>query len=487
MNSQQSHQLQLQRDIIAEKKQELRELNSRMTEIGNALRRNGGSGYDPRRSLSYSSPQSGGLFNGTYLQDTLSRKKHKQPSVKQDVNANVIPSPSNDSTTNANNRPQFKNGLVNGYGPPKQKAFDQNPVSGNQVWRNDPQKSLNIQTNNQNKPSPLPSPSSSVSSLSSLSSVSAAATPDENSKLAFPFGKDAPPAPPPRTTPIGVLIDHNQQPTEEEIEKLRAQNIRINELQQELREKTNISLKSYNDSKLTQVNDDYKYKHYSDSKNSYSNEVLSTVKPAVKPKPPSVSPKPSVASKPNIATPVKDQEQTTITNESEMPDTSGHEANNQWPSPPNNHNSDNNVVSEPDEFELSFADIDELKEIQTDLWSNSGSTVSQSSYESDGDYIENAVVPVVISVSPDKMPPPILMKPDKPRKQKRNVVLDPFALLLDSALEGEMEIVKKTLMQVSYLSFSKKFCSLQFVFADIKYLGDFRIFVLVLLYSLSMD
>lgn len=432
MNSQQTHQLQLQRDIIAEKKQELRELNSRMTEIGNALRRNGGS-YDPRRSLNYSSPQ-GGLFNGTYLQDTLSRRKLKQPPLKQDINANVIPSQSNSTSS----RPQFKNGLVNGYTPPKQKAFDQSPVSGNQVWRNEPQKSLNIHTNNQNKPSPLPSPSSSVSSLSSLSSASA--TPDDTSKMAFPFGKDAPPAPPPRTTPIGVLIDHNQQPSEAELEKLRAQKIRINELQQELREKTNISLKSYNDSKLSEVNDDYKYKQYSDAKSSYSYEVLNTVKPAIKPKPPVISPKPTIPTKPTVEKTEEKPDEQSLENIPVIVNS----LDNDWPSPP----LDENIATEPDEFELSFADIDELKE-QTDLWSNSGSTASQSSYESDGDSIENAVVPVVISVSPDKMPPPILMKPDKPRKQKRNVILDPFALLLDSALEGEMEVVKKTLMQVS--------------------------------------
>ena len=67
---------------------------------------------------------------------------------------------------------------------------------------------------------------------------------------------------------------------------------------------------------------------------------------------------------------------------------------------------------------------DEINEIQTDIWSNSGSTASQSSYDSDSESIEQAVVPVVISVSPDKMPPPILMKPDKPRKQKRNVIIN---------------------------------------------------------------
>ena len=98
MNSQQSHQLQLQRDIIQEKKQELKTLNLRMAELGNALRRQHGSAFDPRRSMSYGK-QSPGLFNGTYLQDTLSRRKlnnNKQSPGQRDVNSNIVPSPSKD-------------------------------------------------------------------------------------------------------------------------------------------------------------------------------------------------------------------------------------------------------------------------------------------------------------------------------------------------------------------------------------------------------
>ena len=495
MNSQQSHLLQLQRDIIQEKKQELRQLNLKMAELGNALRRQHGNAFDPRRSLSYNK-QSPGLFNGTYLQDTLSRRKHMgkpppppPPSTGQrDINSNVITSsPSkdrNDAEQSETSQQQLRNGMVNGsYSPNNRKSnYENSPVSGNQIWRTDPKKSLNFDTtqqHQQNKTSLLHSPTSSVSSLSSLSSASA--TPDElapNKSSAFPFGvgKEAPPAPPVRTTPIGVLIDHNE-PSDEERANLRAQNQRIFELQQELRKNTNVSLQSYDDSALSSSKEDLRYQPYGDASSSCSKENLTTnlpkskpPPPAVKPKPPAISPKPSVPSKPKLEAPSNDNTQQQQqqqqppqqnVNELEKPkaqvtvkdDTIPHDSHDKdtkqeadWPiAPPNMVN-----ITEPDEFELSFADIDEINDMQTDMWSNSGSSAgSQSSYDSDNDSYVTAVVPVVISVSPDKMPPPILMKPDKPRKQKRNVILDPFALLLDSALEGEMEMVKRTLMQVN--------------------------------------
>lgn len=480
MNSQQSHQLQLQRDIIQEKKQELRQLNLKMAELGSALRRQHGNAFDPRRSLSYNK-QSPGLFNGTYLQDTLSRRKHMgkppppPPSGQRDINSNVITSspPSkdrNDVEQSETGQQQLRNGMVNGntYSPNNRKSnYDNSPVSGNQIWRTDPKKSLNFDTTQQqqNKSSLQHSPSSSVSSLSSLSSASA--TPDDlapNKSSAFPFGggKEAPPAPPVRTTPIGVLIDHNE-PSEEERANLRAQNQRIFELQQELRKNTNVSLQSYDDSALSSSKEDLRYQPYEDASSSCSKENLKSnlpknkpPPPAVKPKPPAVSPKPSLPSKPKLDNTQQNEndfekpeaqvivKDNTIPEGSRDKDTQEQQAD--WPiAPPNMVN-----ITEPDEFELSFADIDEINDMQTDMWSNSGSSAgSQSSYDSDNDSYVTAVVPVVISVSPDKMPPPILMKPDKPRKQKRNVILDPFALLLDSALEGEMEMVKRTLMQVN--------------------------------------
>ena len=74
MNSQQSHQLQLQRDIIQEKQQELRQLNNRMNELGNALRRRHGSnsslnlsGKVPNYTLI--NGQQPGLFARNYLQN----------------------------------------------------------------------------------------------------------------------------------------------------------------------------------------------------------------------------------------------------------------------------------------------------------------------------------------------------------------------------------------------------------------------------------
>jgi len=464
MNSQQSHQLQLQRDIIQEKKQELRQLNMRMAELGNALRRQNGNGFDPRRSLPHQK-QPPGLFNGTYLQDTLSRRKHSNnkpaaPATLRDVNSNIVPpqSPSKDQQEQQQQQQQLRNGMVSGYSPNSKPqantTFDNSPVSGNQVWRSDPKKSLNFDnTPSQNKPSPLHSPSSSVSSLSSLSSASA--TPDESSALpnksAFPFGKDPPPPPPTRTTPVVLRSDRNEPPSAEDVAKQRlvAKNQRIYELQQELRQNTNIPLQSYNDSALSSGEDDLKYKQYGDANNSCSKENLAKVKPAVKPKPPAISPKPSVASKPKINTQPKDEAV-----ERDEVDRVALVTNNMDNVAINNAGEQSKEelvnITEPDQFELSFADIDEINDMQSDVWSNSGSSnASQSSYDSDVEgYTQTVVVPVVISVSPDKMPPPILMKPDKPRRPKRNVVLDPFALLLDAALEGEMDTVKRTLTQV---------------------------------------
>ena len=468
MNSQQSHQLQLQRDIIQEKKQELRQLNMRMAELGNALRRQHGNGFDPRRSLPHQK-QSPGLFNGTYLQDTLSRRKHLSnkptaPSTQRDVNSNIVPPPPQ-SPPKDQQQQHLKNGMVSGYSPnskPQASAtFENSPVSENQVWRNDPKKSLNFDTSTQNKPSPLHSPSSSVSSLSSLSSASA--TPDESSsipnKSAFPFGKDPPPPPPTRTTPV---VLRTPEPTPEDLAKqrLEAKNRRICELQEELRKNTNIPLQSYNDSALSSGEDDLKYQQYGDANNSCSKENLSKVKPAVKPKPPVIAPKPSVASKPKTNTPSAQIDESTIEKDEvdRVPLNLDNKLNGDIAVETNKEELVN--VTEPDEFELSFADIDEINDMQTDVWSNSdASTASQSSYDSDVEgYTQTVVVPVVISVSPDKMPPPILMKPDKPRRPKRNVVLDPFALLLDAALEGEMETVKRTLTQVRFL-----ICRNQFV------------------------
>ena len=492
MNSQQSHQLQLQRDIIQEKKQELRQLNLKMAELGNALRRQHGSNaFDPRRSLSYNK-QSPALFSGTYLQDTLSRRKHMgkppppPPPGEWDINSNIITSsPSKDrDAENPETTQQLRNGMVNGGNSPNSRKsnYENSPVSGNQIWRTDPKKSLNFDTTaqqqQQNKTSLLHSLSSSVSSLSSLSSTSA--TPDDlapNKTSAFPFGREAPPAPPVRTTPIGVLIDHNE-PSDEEKANLRAQNQRIFELQQELRKNTNVSLQSYDDSVLSSSKEDLRYQPYGDASSSCSKENLSTNLPKNKQPPPAVKPKPpmkpSISTKPKMESQANENTQQPSQSENEFEkseaqvvirdDTIPDDANlnvrqdggkeekqgANWPiDPPTMVN-----ITEPDEFELSFADIDEINDMQTDIWSNSGSSAgSQGSYDSDNDSYVTAVVPVVISVSPDKMPPPILMKPDKPRKQKRNVILDPFALLLDSALEGEMETVKRTLMQVQNFLF----------------------------------
>lgn len=457
MNSQQSHQLQLQRDIIHEKKQELRDLNSRMNELNIALKKKGGK-LDPNRKIPNHLVNGGQqvLFNQNYLQDTLSRKKKH---VIQDINANHVTVP-----------PPMSNGIVNGEKEDLPSVFQETPISGNQIWRNN--HSLNIQTDGlNNKPSPLHSPSSSISSLSSLSSTSVT-TPDDLSKP-FPFSRDLAPPPPPRTTPTGVLTNRNEPevkaPNEEFLAHLRAQKQKISKLQGEL-ETVNKTLTPYTDSQLSMDSDKLgKYEQYGDATSSCIIDTLSNTKPPVKPKP-AIAKKPVTTAEegfdsvdraaPSRKLSLLDDDVSDITpveEHSSLLHKLTHEvlpkdANDQdgdemsWPSPPTAEN----VPDEPDDFELSFADIDEINEIQTDLWSNSeeSSVNSQNSYDSDFDDIEKAVVPVVISVSPDKMPPPILMKPDKPRKQKRRVVLEPFALLLDSALEGELDEVKEILKQV---------------------------------------
>jgi len=251
---------------------------------------------------------------------------------------------------------------------------------------------------------------------------------------------------------------------------------KVAKLQEDLKKvPQNKKLTAYNDAALSKINDklNEKYKEYIDADSSRTNENLKN-KPEVKPKP-VLLPKPVLQVKPmnqneneieqdegvdyvDRATPVEgtkfeDDDDIVIVPSASALYNGGKKNNDtqqSWPSPPTGHNiSDNQKPSEPEDFELSFADIDEINEQQSDVWSaGSGSTLSQSSYDSESDDFDITLVPVVISVSPDKMPPPILMKPDKPRKPKRKLILDPFALLLDSALEGEMSVVKESLMKV---------------------------------------
>lgn len=59
----------------------------------------------------------------------------------------------------------------------------------------------------------------------------------------------------------------------------------------------------------------------------------------------------------------------------------------------------------------------------------------------------------VIDVDPDiqLLPPPAkgILKTGKTYKEKRNIEFDPLALLLDAALEGELDLVKKSAQKVS--------------------------------------
>ena len=432
MSSQQSHQLQLQRDIILEKKAELRVLNNRMNELGNALKNQNSQSVVQKESLTEGDNQQL-LFNGNYLQDTLNRKRSVgQKPVIQDINANIV-SPENESSKNKLNQ------VLNVF----------TSTSVDQILKT--------------KNSLLDTPSSSSSSLSSLSLPVVSL--DEFKKNLSTF-KGPKPLPPLRTTPVTV-IERNESPinavkSNEELIALIRQDAKkmdnFNEDSNSIKRSTNMS---YTDLSLSVDSDKIVIKQQAKDENGSISSTLEA-KPEIKSKPviaakPTLSVKPMMEinnkqekvdnyDKPYIERPPSDMYVPDYNKDIVIPD----------PDYPNEG------PSEPDAFELSFADIDEINEIQTDLWS--GTSISQSPYDSESDDLENLTVPVIISIPPEKMPPPILMKPDKPRKPKRKLVLDPFALLLDSALEGELSLVKEILNQVCSFTYPKEIFFFFFLF-----------------------
>ena len=112
-----------------------------------------------------------------------------------------------------------------------------------------------------------------------------------------------------------------------------------------------------------------------------------------------------------------------------------------------------------------FADIDIISETQNDLLPYLSKMISdqppepieQPSEEEISPQepeIEKALSPVVISVPPDKMPPTILKKPGRDNKKRGRIQLDPHALLLDAALEGEISLVEDMVHKVPDPSFA---------------------------------
>lgn len=547
-NTHQNHQLQLQRDIIHEKKQELRQLNHRMNELGSALKKQYGSNFDPQRippnytslnmSHTKSGKQGGVQFNGNVLNDTLLRKRsdnidnhYTDSSVSNNIGDDLSDGREYDRLPAGDFQGHNDFNHINGSGSTNtlenipvnetqsnkrtgHSIFNDGPLSGKQTWKQHQSSNLTIMTDNLGTSSPLHSPTSSVSSLSSISST------ELHHK--YPSGyKESPPQPPPRTTPIGVLIDRNQPqapPSDEFLANLRKHKVNVNaSKQQDIVSKNHINQAIFNDVTRSSSSDEIRhaYKHYFDAGNTNTKDNLSSqnsvkdyrkvfekddsseqlfkLKPPVAAKP-LISPKPDIFNNLNIHKEINkinaggqsDLDKTTkinvdsnvseknyaegiitkneITNDqsliatstpiqtettSEENDTNVNlSAIDSWPSPPLTAQSIDGP-SEPEEFQLSFADIDEINLTQTDViqWN-----LSDSQSQSDDSSVESLdipmVVPVIISVPPEKMPPSILKRPDRPPGPNRRIVLDPFALLLDSALEGEMDQVKELLLKI---------------------------------------
>eukprot|EP00794_Sanderia_malayensis_P017311 gene17311-19044_t len=122
-----------------------------------------------------------------------------------------------------------------------------------------------------------------------------------------------------------------------------------------------------------------------------------------------------------------------------------------------------NGVDFNDSYEMTFADIDMISATQNDLLPYLQNMVNEQQQlvdQSDDDSLSQAsenerpILPVVISVPLDKMPPTILKKPGRDNKKRGRIQLDPHALLLDAALEGEMSLVKEIVYKVPDPSFS---------------------------------
>ncbi|XP_065656588.1 apoptotic enhancer 1 protein isoform X2 [Hydra vulgaris] len=387
MSSQQSHQLQLQRDIILEKKAELRELNNRMNELGNALKnQNNQPGNQKEIDVSKDNQQL--RFNDTYLQDTLNRKRSvgNKPNVV-DINSNIV-------------------------------ATEKESLNKN-----------------------------SVEQVSKTLSADTPLTLEEFKKNLSTF-KLPKPLPPQRTTPVSIVEKkeipiYTTKNNEENITLLR-QDIK-GELLEDKKSINTTPLNSltnstpYSDLSLSFDSDKIVIKSNDSALNSITNKSDDSSKPLILVKP-TLSVKPMMEN--NNLDKIDDSIAAYYVKPSNDITVSEYDKEIFIPQP----DYPNDFPSEPDGFELSFADIDEINETQTDLWT--GSLIPQSPYDSESDDFENVPVPLIISLPPEKMPPPILMKPDKPRKPKRKLVLDPFALLLDSALEGELGLVKEILNQV---------------------------------------
>ncbi|XP_065051815.1 apoptosis-stimulating of p53 protein 2-like [Rhopilema esculentum] len=114
-----------------------------------------------------------------------------------------------------------------------------------------------------------------------------------------------------------------------------------------------------------------------------------------------------------------------------------------------------------DSYEMQFADIDMISATQNDLLPYLNQVINEQPFDQSEDETssqtsesERVIMPVIINVPPEKLPPTILKKPGRDNKKRGRIQLDPHALLLDAALEGEMKLVKEMVNRVPDPSFA---------------------------------
>ncbi len=125
-------------------------------------------------------------------------------------------------------------------------------------------------------------------------------------------------------------------------------------------------------------------------------------------------------------------------------------------------NEDFGSMGNNDPYEMTFADIDMISATQNDLLPYLNNIINEQQAAQPEDHSRSkvpeiekpAILPVIISVPLDKMPPTILKKPGRDNKKRGRIQLDPHALLLDAALEGEMSLVKEIVDRVPDPSFA---------------------------------
>ena len=180
-------------------------------------------------------------------------------------------------------------------------------------------------------------------------------------------------------------------------------------------------------------------------------------KPPDVPKKPAIAPKPPLPPKKAAETTNKPSDQPLDSTVSNVKEKEGmtDEVSPNFP-PAHVDANDSNHMSQ------SFADIDMIFETQNKLLPYLNNTGYEPAFEpperpsedetsSQAVESERALLPVV---PPEKMPPTILKKPGRDNKKRGRIQLDPHALLLDAALEGEVKLVQEMVHRVPDPSFA---------------------------------